>query len=246
MRAACLFGCLLLLLPMTVAKAQIRPADSVGVDSLPAHRLVWRFGGGTGLLLPVNLPAAIFRQPGLTLQLGLTHEYYWRRRISLLTGFDYRLQQVVADARFAPTSPADGTGQFITVQPAPDSVKYASLRYQLVSMSVMVRCYFARNAVKRLFVDLGASVNFPVSAIHQYRANGLNRRLHLTSFTRQPIILIEMAAGANGRVFGGRLTKVNSLLGALLFGGFVGFDFSVRTQPGRAVVTAGFLTKFIF
>ncbi|GAB3643815.1 hypothetical protein GCM10027423_44520 [Spirosoma arcticum] len=216
------------------------------VDSLPDKRSVWRFGGGTGVILPLGLPQTIYRQVGINLQLGVTHEYYWQQRLSLLTGIEYRMQSVVADAQFIPAVRADGISKRIIVQPAPDSIKYAALRYQMVSIPVMIRYYFARNAVKRLFLDGGFSLNFPVTVAYQYRTNGQTHRHNLTSFVRQPIVLIELAAGATGKVFGGRLTKANNLLGSLLFGGFVCIDSSVRTQRGTSIATAGFLTKFVF
>lgn len=231
----------LLLLPIVSAHGQ-----STGVDSLPAKRSVWRLGGGTGLLIPLSFPRSIYWQVGINIQLGAMHEYYWRRRVSVLTGADYRIQNLVADAYFLPTIRADETDKRIIAQPAPDSIKYASLRYQMLSIPVMIRYYFARNAVRRLFIDTGVSFNFPVTVAYRYRTNGLARRDKVTAFVQQPIVLIELAAGANGQVFGGRLTKANNLLGALLFGGFLGIDSSVRTPQNKTVATVGFLTKFVF
>jgi hypothetical protein len=231
----------LLLLPVMAAHGQ-----SVGVDSLPHKRSVWRLGGGTGLLVPLSFPRSIYWQAGINIQLGATHEYYWRRRVSLLTGAEFRLQNLVADASFLPTTQANYTGKRIIAQPAPDSVKYASLQYQMLSIPVMIRYYFARNATRRVFLDTGVSFNFPLSVGYRHRTNGLTRRDKVTPFVHQPIVLIELAAGANGQVFSGRLTKANNLLGALLFGGFLGIDSSIRTPQNKTVVTAGLLTKFVF
>ncbi|MFD2573165.1 hypothetical protein ACFSUS_21160 [Spirosoma soli] len=240
-RVSILIGVLILVVAVAL-QAQSTPA----VDSLPDKRSVWRLGGGTGLLVPLGLPNTIFRQAGINLQVGVTQEYYWRRRVSLLVGGEYRLQSLVADARFVPTVSANGIHKRITAQPAPDSIKYSLLRFEMISIPVMVRYYFARNATKRLFVDVGASFNFPVAVTSRYRTNGLTRRDNLISSVRQPVVLLELAAGANGQVFSGRLTKANNLLGALLFGGFLGIDSSVRTPRNKTIATAGFLTRFVF
>lgn len=250
MRPVLLFG--LLLLPIALVNAQYvsvvdsTVVDSTGVDSLPEKRSVWRFSGGTGLLLPLGFPPTIYRQIGINVQVGITYEYFWRRRLSLLTGADYRLQTLVADAQFIPTPRTGEMGRRIIAQPAPDSLKYASLRYHLITIPVMVRYYFARNVTRRLFIDVGASFNVPVAVSYRYRLNGMMHQDKLTPFVQQPIIFLELAGGATGRVFGGRLTKVNNLLGSLLFGGFLSLNSSVRTTRNKTVTTVGFLTKFVF
>lgn len=245
MRTFALFSGLLLL-PIVFVHGQSTGYTDGPVDSLPDKRSVWRLGGGTGLLVPLNFPRSIYWQAGINIQLGATHEYYWRRRVSVLTGADYRMQNLVADAYFVPMIRPDETGKRIIAQAAPDSIKYASLRYQMLSIPVMIRYYFARNATRRLFVDAGASFNFPLAVSYRYRLNGQTHQDKLTAVVPQPLVLVELAAGANGQVFGGRLTKANNLLGALLFGGFLSINSSVRTTRNKTVATVGFLTKFVF
>ncbi|WP_233610446.1 hypothetical protein, partial [Corallococcus sp. AB049A] len=118
--------------------------------------------------------------------------------------------------------------------------------YQLITIPVMARYYFARNVNRRLFIDVGASFNFPVVVSYRYRLKGMMFQDKLTPFVQQPIVFLEVAGGATGRVFGGRLTKVNTLLGSLLFGGFLSLNSSVRTNRNKPVTTVGFLTKFVF
>lgn len=240
MRTLALFSSLLLL-PIVSIHGQF-----TGVDSLPDKRSVWRLGGGTGLMIPLNLPNTIFRQVGINAQVGVMHEYYWRRRWSLLAGCEYRLQRLVADARFRSALLPHEPANQILVEPAPDSIKYSSLQYQSISIPLMARYYFARRAEKRMFIDFGVSVNLPLGTVYQYRSGGQTRRQDLQSVNRQPIFLLEVAAGANGKIFGGRLTRANQFLGVVMFGAFVSLNLPLHTQQGQSVSTAGFLTRFVF
>ncbi len=96
-------------------------AQSVAIDSIPTHRSAWRIGGGTGLMLPVGLPASIFRQIGVNTQVGILYEYYWRRRWFILSGVEYRLQNISADARFIPVVQGAALRNYILIEPDPDS-----------------------------------------------------------------------------------------------------------------------------